>query len=454
MIVAGAVLYLVPARYDAVATASIDPGFIDPITQQGGVGSTALMQGNMLQLVQSQRVALDVVDRLKLTANPLVQEEYRKSGYLGRESVQDWYAAVLAKNVRPQFETGSNVLTIKFGSADPNVAALVANAFLAAAVDAAVAMKASMAEQTSKWFAPQLADLRKELETARQGLQKFRAESNVTLPTGNFADEETSLQAMVTQNLSSAKAKLTLLQSQLSNGATDLSVDPSDPDLLSLAKLKEQLSSAELALEVDKSSMGLNNPKVTAHRAFITSLSKQIPEATEKAKEKAQKYLKERIVETRSLIASLEAEEVSAQKALTVSQVQRDQLEEHYRTVSLLIEQLEAQQKAADQAKLHSKLTFADIADLDRAVPPVEASFPNQRKTILIAVSAGLVLGLGLLGLTEMLDRRVRHPIDLEIAAPAPFLGTISNISARKLQVSSSLWKSSVRPNARMSRSC
>ncbi len=425
MLVAGAVLLFLPPRYDAVATASIDPGFVDPITQQGGVGSTALMQGNMLELVQSQRVALDVVKRLNLTANPLVQEDYRHSGYLGRESIQDWYASVLAKHVRPQFETGSDVLSIKFGSNDPSIAALVANAFLAASVDAAIAMKAASAEQTAQWFAPQLADLRNELQTARRDLERFQAEANVSMPTGSGTDKESSELVMVTQNLSTAKANLTLLQNQLATDATDLSVDPSDPDLQLLAKLKEQLSSAELSLEAAKSSMGANNPKVTAQQTFITSLRKQIPEATERAKEKARKHLKERIAQTQSLIASLEAEEVSAQKALIAAQVQRNKLEEHYRAVKLRVDQLEAEQRAADQAKLHSKLTFADIADLDRAVPPVEASFPNPTKTMLVAVPLGLMLGFGLLLLTELLDRRVRHPVDLEIAASAPLLGVI-----------------------------
>ena len=36
MIVAGSVLLFVPGRYDAIATASIDPGNIDPISEHVG----------------------------------------------------------------------------------------------------------------------------------------------------------------------------------------------------------------------------------------------------------------------------------------------------------------------------------------------------------------------------------------------------------------------------------
>jgi polysaccharide biosynthesis transport protein len=388
------------------------------------VGSTALLQGNMIELVRSQRVALDVVNRLNLAANPLVQEQYRKSGYLGRESIQDWYAAVLAESVHPSFLPGTNVLSIKFGTNDPNLSAVVANAFLAASVDAAVAMKAASAEQTAQWFAPQLADLRRELVDARAGLEKFQSETNV-VQTASGTDKETTELMTVTQGLSSAKANLTLLQNQLSSDDTDLSVDPSDPDLQLLSSLREKLSSAEVDVESVKGSFGAKNPKVTALESMIASIRKQIPEAREKAKEKAQQHLKERIARTQALIASLEAEQAAAQKAEIAAQVQRNQLQEHSRNVRLRIEELESEEKLAGQAKLHSKLTFADIADLDKAVPPVAPSFPNPTKIIAMTVGAGLALGLMLAFLIEMLDHRVRVPIDLETATGAPLLGTI-----------------------------
>ena len=51
MIVAGGVLLFVPGRYDAVATASIDPGNVDPISETvAGGGMVILMQGNILPL--------------------------------------------------------------------------------------------------------------------------------------------------------------------------------------------------------------------------------------------------------------------------------------------------------------------------------------------------------------------------------------------------------------------
>ena len=168
VIVAGGVLLFVPGRYDAVATASIDPGNIDPLSDMGGgLAAIGLIQGNILSLVSSQRVAVDVVKRLNLTDNPAVQQNFRKSPSFGRESIEEWMAAGLVRNVDPKFTMGTNVLSIRYKSGDPNQAALIANAFLAATIDGSVAMKAAEADQTARWFAPQLDELRKELEEAR-----------------------------------------------------------------------------------------------------------------------------------------------------------------------------------------------------------------------------------------------------------------------------------------------
>src|SRR5580700_7835885 len=126
VIVAGGVLLFVPGRYDAVASASIDPGNIDPISEMStGLGAIGLIQGNILSLVTSQRVAVDVVKRLNLTDNPAVQANFRKSPSFGRESIEEWMADGLIKSVDPKFILGTNVLTIKYKSSDPNQASLI-----------------------------------------------------------------------------------------------------------------------------------------------------------------------------------------------------------------------------------------------------------------------------------------------------------------------------------------
>jgi polysaccharide biosynthesis transport protein len=421
MIVAGSVLLFVPGRYDAIATASIDPGNVDPISEQsGGAGPILLMQGNIISLVTSQRVAIDVVRRLNLTANPQIQQSFRESGSFGRESIDDWMASSLVKNVDPKFSNGTNVLQIKYKTGDPNQAALIANAFLASTIDGSVAMKAAAADQTARWFAPQIEELRKDLESSRQALEAFQAQTNMVAPTDG-GDSETSQYMALSNQLSAARAQLSASQSRLSSGSTDLSNDPSDPDLQILATLKERLSTAQASVESAKGSLGANNPKMMAELANIASIRKQMGDATEKMRQ----HLKERIATTQDQIASLETEQAEAQKALIKVQGQRSRLAELQHDVAFRAEQLNARERAAAEAKLKSKLTFSDMTVLDKATPPIDPAFPKPMLVIPVGIAAGLALGLLLALLAEATDRRIRFPIDLEYAASAPFLGSL-----------------------------
>ena len=117
LIAASAVLIFVPSRYDAFATATVHSA-TDPVSGAGpSANMMGLVQGNLLQLVESERVGTDVVRRLNLTANPTTQEQYRRSASFGRESIEDWMAGSILSGVDPKFELGSNVLSIRYKSA-------------------------------------------------------------------------------------------------------------------------------------------------------------------------------------------------------------------------------------------------------------------------------------------------------------------------------------------------
>jgi uncharacterized protein involved in exopolysaccharide biosynthesis len=441
MIVAGGVLLFVPGRYDATATASIDPVSVDPISDSTtGAGATMLMQGNIISLVTSQRVATDVVKRLNLTDNPQIQQSFRKSSSFGRESIEEWMAANLVKNVDPKFYMNTNVLAIKYKSGDPNQAALIANAFLGATIDGTVAMKAAEADQTARWFAPQLDELRKELEDARTALSAFQAKTNMVAPSATGGDRETSQYMAIAQELSTARAGLTALKSRLTSASTDLSIDPSDPDLQILSGLKEKLSNAEAEVAASKGALGANNPKMVAQQANIATLRRQIGDATEKMR----RHLKERIDTVQTQIASLEAEQDRAQKSLIEVQAQRDRLGQLQRDVEFRIEQINARERVAEQAKLKSKLTFSDMTVLDKAAPPVEPAFPKPFIVMPVGIAAGLALGLILALLAEAADRRVRFPIDLEYSASAPFLGALDGARRSRSRIGAS--RRSLRP--------
>ena len=120
---------------------------------------------------------------------------------------------------------------------------------------------------------------------------------------------------------------------------------------------------------------------------------------------KVREHLHERIVALKAQIETLEAaRKVELQRMIGV-QGRRDKLAELERDVAFKQELLDQEEKAEAQAELQSKLTFSDIAVLDKAVPPAQPAFPKPFMVLGVAIGAGLSLGLILALLAEALDQ-------------------------------------------------
>ena len=234
--------------------------------------------------MQSERVALAVVQRLNLAADPTMQQGFRHSEAFGRIPIEGWIADQLLRSVAATFPLGTNILTIKYKSSSAIQSALIANAFMAATIDAAIEMKAASAEQTARWFSPQIDALKGDLAAARAALQNYQQSSSLLTPLANGDAESTQLFS-VAQDLATAKNTLTALQSRLDLPSVDLSTDPNDPDLQLLATLKNKAATIQSNIELLKSTLGANNPKVFSETADLKSSLAQIDEETKKMRE-------------------------------------------------------------------------------------------------------------------------------------------------------------------------
>ena len=436
MVVAGSILLFTPSRYDATATASIDPGNIDPISEQsGGVGPIMLMQGNILSLVISQRVSIDVVRRLSLTANPQIQQAFRDFlGSFGRESIDEWMASSLVKSVDPKFIGGTNVLAIKYKSGEPEPGGADRQRFSRGDHRRLSCDEGRRGRPDCALVCAAARGIAQGSQASRQALETFQTQTNMVAPVDG-GDSETSQYMAISGQLSAARAQLNTLQSRLSSGSTPTCRTIRRTRIFRfLAGLKEKVSTAQTSIEAAKGVFGSNNPKMVAEQANLAANRKQIGEATEKMRQ----HLNERIATTQNQIASLEAEQAQAQKTLIGVQAQRSHLQQLEHEVAFRADQPAARQRASEEAKLKSKLTFSDMTVLDKATPPITPSFPKPFQVISVGIAAGLVLGLLLALLAEATDRRVRFPIDLEHAAQAPFLGSLDAVRHARKRVGSS----------------
>jgi uncharacterized protein involved in exopolysaccharide biosynthesis len=85
------------------------------------------------------------------------------------------------------------------------------------------------------------------------------------------------------------------------------------------------------------------------------------------------------------------------------------------------------------QTHLEGQSEQSDVAILNPAVAPIEASSPKVFLNVLLSFVLGSMLGVGLALAAELLDRRVRSDTDLTEALEIPVFGVIDwNVTTRK----------------------
>ena len=108
-------------------------------------------------------------------------------------------------------------------------------------------------------------------------------------------------------------------------------------------------------------------------------------------------------------------------------------LKQQREEASLLARDLENSQRIYDsalqrygQSRMEAQSTQTDIAVLNPAVAPTQASKPRVMFNVLLSVFFGTLLGVGLGFLIELLDRRVRSGQDIAMALDIPVLAEVS----------------------------
>lgn len=428
---AAIVILVVPPRYDARATASVDFGRADPVTgAEVGPQAGRLLIGTLTSLIESDRTATDVVRRLNLASDPQFSRDYLASGVSGQLGINEWIAQELSKSVNARSMDGTNIIAITYRSSSPIQAALVTNTFLASFEDAVIDMKVTAAQQTASWLEPQLEKLRSDLEASRAKLVAFQNENKLLAVSAGGTDNDISPLVATGNDLSGAKTQLLALQSQLSvidsgQGASAQQTSLLDSQVLST--LKGSLANVNADLGRARTDLGGNNPKVQALIASQRSLQEQISSELGNIRRTATAKIKS----LQDQIATLETNYSDQYGKMISVQARRDQFASLQRDVAFRQDQFDTAQKSAASARMQGQLSFSNVTTLDNAIPPSTPSFPKIPLVAALTLGAGLALGIIFALIAEALDRRIRGVSDLQFATDLPLLGTISRTKVK-----------------------
>lgn len=415
-----------PKKYLAVASVLVDHR-PDPISSliYPGLASPSVMS-TQVDVINSERVALRVARNLALADDPAVQQQWRDATG-GRGAIESWLAASLRApmTVRPSRE--SNVISVDYLAPDPEQAARLANAFVQAYIDTSLELRVDPARQYNSFFDARAKAARDALEAAQSRLSAFERSNGIVANEQRIDVEMTRLSELSSQLvvLQALSAESSSRQAQAAGASADqLQEVLANPVI---GQLKSEMSRSQARLQELGTRYGDKHPQVIELRAQIAELGQRIESETRRVRGGtvvSNTINRKREAEVR---AALDAQRATVQRINAL----RDD-------ASVLIRDVESAQRAFEgvttrlnQSSLESQSTQGNVNLLTRATAPLAPTSPRIGLNVALAALAGLALGLGLMALLELGDRRVRHH-GVATMLKLPLLGVMPGPDARR----------------------
>lgn len=428
VVAAAAVTLIMPKTYRATASMVVDGRESQSLSSTLNTYVSQTERSSWLQtqveIINSPKVARRVVDDLQLAERPEAREAYATED-TGDIAIEDWLAAQLKSGL--EVETSqSSIVHVIFSSPDPADAAALANGFARAYMHTALELQVEPSRQAAAWFNEQLETLRKDLEAAQQKLTEYQREHGIVSTAEGVDDEYAMLENLSAQMLRSMEENVDLAtreqlaQQAISSGAA-LDAVPVIREDDSVRELRADLRKGEAALQALSVRYGENHPEYRKQRAENASMRAALDAEMRKVAGLASNQRvagEQRAARIRATLAAQRARVLDLKEG-------RDGLAVLLRNVSTAQAAYDTAMERSVVNQVDSRADRAGATLLTPAVAPRVPHSPNLILNLALAVMVGVMLGLGLVLLREMTDRRVHSPIELAEATGAPVLGEL-----------------------------
>lgn len=414
---------MMPKTYTAEAVLVVDVKANDPVTGQPVMG--ALVPGYMdtqIDIITSRAASLKVVQMLKLMErSPETRQSFlEQTG--GKGSYEDWFADLIGKglNVRPSRE--SNVIVIEYDGTNPGFASEMANAYARAYIAMIIDMRTAAAQQNSQWYTEQVQRLKANYEKAQLAFADFQQKSGIV------ADDERL--DVENQKLNEIASQLVQAQGMTYDAQARIDRSGNGSDVINnpvVQQLRVQIAAHEAKLQELAQNVGPNHPRYQEADAQLAEMRQQLAEQST-------------VVGggLKSVAANSAARQAALQRSWQSQKARVLELKSQRTKLDLLQRELENAKKTYDfaldrmtQQSLESRSDYANVSVLQQASEPYSAAWPKITLNLLVATLLGLVLGVATALVFELINARVRTPIELLALFGAPVV-EVSRLSVRK----------------------
>lgn len=451
-LVAAAVVLSITPIYRATTAILIETGRANVVAIDdvySGVSQSREYIQTQLEIIKSRQVAVRTITALELWDHSEFNPRQTEPGVLSNlqsllglseaRRYDDWTQEQLIAAVYPKFESRrsielvrlSQLVKVNFESADPNLAARVANELARQYIESDLNARYEMTRQASNWLQERLADLKTSLTDSERRLQDYRERTGI-LDTKGIAQSGAGQQISdINQRLIEARIRLAETETayrQISRApqGADFSDIPAVLRNPSVSEAKRVQADAERAFNEVKQRYGFEHPRYLAAQSEMQSaganLKRQVDNVVASLTrefEVAQgtiRALESTLGQTRSNVQNLNRQEFELGVLERDAQANREML-------SLFINRAKETSAASDL-----QTTVARV--VDAAVAPERPVKPKKTQIVLIALVLALFMGALVSLLLEQLDRTLKTTDDVERKLGVPLLTTLPLLNA------------------------
>jgi len=291
----------------------------------------------------------------------------------------------------------SRVIGINFSSANPELAARVANAIAETYLKMQQSSKQDQTRAAGDWLAGEIANMRTKVADAEAKVEQYRAKSNLFVGSNNTSLPSQQLTEINSQ-ISAArgqKADLEARARQLRDVIrAGKSIDSSDiANSESMRRLIEQRNALRSQLAEQSTTLLNQHPRIKELRAQIAEVEREIRSEGERLARQLDNDAKVAGDRLETLTASLDTVKKLASQT-NEQDVQLRALEREAKTERDLLESYLAKYREAT-ARDNINAAPPEARIISRASPAIKPDYPKKLPTVLIAAFAAFALSAG-----------------------------------------------------------
>ena len=318
---------------------------------------------------------------------------------------------------------GSRVIAVDFAAESPVLAAKVANTIVDEYLTLQSSAKRETTELASAALEPQILELRKEVQAARQAVSDFRARADLLIGADNIPLSQQQL-AETSSDYSAAQAakaeaqaKADLIRELLnSGGSLETASDVLNSTLIQRLRERQveiQSNIAELSITLLPS-----HPQLKALQSQLGDYDRQIRAEARKILQGLENDAK--VANQQALALEKRLEDLKTAAARTnADQARLSELEREANAKAAQLDQLLLSYQEAD-SRLRAQVLPADARIISRASVPAEPFSPKVISSTIIATLVTFILGCAFVIMREFLSGNALHKMHADRSSDEP----------------------------------